>query len=130
VAGERKAEAASDEAEVRRAALGAGGGWGGSAGGREGGRRRAPALLGSGFSARCGHPGDTARPLPLPQESRGKPRWVERSYGRFMRAFTLPAEGVDADGISCAMKDGVMTLTVPKVPAPPKPAVKEIPVDA
>jgi HSP20 family protein len=37
----------------------------------------------------------------------------ERSYGKFNRVFTLPAE-VDADKISATFKDGVLTLEVPK----------------
>ncbi len=39
----------------------------------------------------------------------------ERSYGSFTRAFTLP-EGVDADKISADLKQGVLTLTLPKKP--------------
>lgn len=44
----------------------------------------------------------------------------ERSYGSFTRAFTLP-EGIDGDQIRAELKDGVLTLVVPKVPeAQPK----------
>lgn len=39
----------------------------------------------------------------------------ERSYGSFTRAFTLP-EGVDADKIRADLKDGVLTLFLPKKP--------------
>jgi HSP20 family protein len=39
----------------------------------------------------------------------------ERSYGSFTRSFTLP-EGVDAEHTSAEMKDGVLTLRLPKVP--------------
>ena len=39
----------------------------------------------------------------------------ERSYGSFTRAFTLP-EGVDADHIKAELKEGVLTLSVPKKP--------------
>ena len=39
----------------------------------------------------------------------------ERSYGSFSRSFTLPEE-VDAEKISADMKDGVLTITVPKLP--------------
>ena len=39
----------------------------------------------------------------------------ERSYGSFTRAFTLP-EGADTDNVRAELKDGVLTLTVPKKP--------------
>ncbi len=37
----------------------------------------------------------------------------ERSYGSFARSFTLP-DGVDAEATEAELKDGVLTLTVPK----------------
>jgi HSP20 family protein len=37
----------------------------------------------------------------------------ERSYGSFSRAFTLPAD-IDADHVRSDLKDGVLTLAVPK----------------
>jgi len=37
----------------------------------------------------------------------------ERTYGRFERVFTLPAE-VDSDKIEADYKDGVLTITIPK----------------
>ena len=44
----------------------------------------------------------------------------ERSYGSFTRAFTLP-EGIDADHIHADLKEGVLTVVVPKKPeAQPK----------
>ena len=43
----------------------------------------------------------------------------ERSYGRFERAFTLPAE-TDAEQIKAEYKDGVLELNIPK-PASSKP---------
>lgn len=39
----------------------------------------------------------------------------ERSYGSFSRTFTLP-EGVDLEHIRAEMKEGVLTLNVPKLP--------------
>lgn len=39
----------------------------------------------------------------------------ERSYGSFSRMFTLPG-GVDADHARAELKDGVLTLVVPKLP--------------
>jgi HSP20 family protein len=45
---------------------------------------------------------------------------TERSYGSFTRSFTLP-EGVDSDKIKAELKEGVLTLMVPKKPeAQPK----------
>ena len=39
----------------------------------------------------------------------------ERSYGSFTRAFTLP-DGVDADHVQAELKNGVLTLHLPKLP--------------
>jgi HSP20 family protein len=39
----------------------------------------------------------------------------ERSYGTFLRSFTLP-EGCDPDHAQAEMKHGVLTLTIPKKP--------------
>jgi HSP20 family protein len=38
---------------------------------------------------------------------------LERSYGSFMRSFSLPAS-VDAEKVAAEYKDGVLTLTLPK----------------
>jgi len=38
---------------------------------------------------------------------------IERTYGSFMRSFTLPTS-VDAGKVSAEYKDGVLTLTLPK----------------
>ncbi|MBW2338575.1 MAG: Hsp20/alpha crystallin family protein, partial [Deltaproteobacteria bacterium] len=37
----------------------------------------------------------------------------ERSYGKFQRAFTLPAD-VDSDKIKAEFKDGLLQIEVPK----------------
>jgi len=37
----------------------------------------------------------------------------ERSYGKFQRAFTLPAD-VDSDNINAEFKDGLLQIEVPK----------------
>lgn len=37
----------------------------------------------------------------------------ERSYGAFSRSFDL--DGIDSDGITAYYRDGVLTLTLPKV---------------
>jgi HSP20 family protein len=39
----------------------------------------------------------------------------ERSYGSFARSFSLP-EGIDADHIQADMKNGVLSVTLPKRP--------------
>lgn len=53
----------------------------------------------------------------------------ERSYGSFTRAFTLP-EGIDTAAIHADLRDGVLTLAVPKKPEvqPKKIQVKTPPV--
>ncbi|MBN2294808.1 MAG: Hsp20/alpha crystallin family protein, partial [Pirellulales bacterium] len=38
----------------------------------------------------------------------------ERSFGSFSRAMTLPC-GVDADKVDAILKDGVLTVTLPKM---------------
>jgi HSP20 family protein len=37
----------------------------------------------------------------------------ERSFGSFSRAFTLP-ENADTDHVACDLKEGVLTLVIPK----------------
>jgi HSP20 family protein len=39
----------------------------------------------------------------------------ERSYGSFTRTFTIP-EGVDSEHVNAELKDGVLTLRLPKRP--------------
>jgi HSP20 family protein len=38
---------------------------------------------------------------------------VERGHGRFSRAFTLP-EAIDIERVSADLRDGVLTVTMPK----------------
>jgi HSP20 family protein len=38
---------------------------------------------------------------------------IERGHGRFSRAFTLP-EAIDVDRISADLKDGILTVAIPK----------------
>ncbi|HEY0712323.1 MAG TPA: HSP20 family small heat-shock protein [Polyangia bacterium] len=40
---------------------------------------------------------------------------AERSYGQFSRTLTLP-EGADFEHVNADMKDGVLTVTIPKRP--------------
>ncbi len=48
---------------------------------------------------------------------------VERRSGSFQRTMTLPFD-IDADKVSAAVKDGVLTVTVPKPPEAVKTAKK------
>ena len=49
------------------------------------------------------------------KEEKGKTyHWSERVYGRFSRSFTLPVQ-VDANKVKAVYKNGVLTLTLPKV---------------
>ncbi len=47
-------------------------------------------------------------------ESKDKYRRIERSYGSFVRRFSLP-ETIDVEGIDAKYKDGVLRMTLPKV---------------
>ena len=49
----------------------------------------------------------------------------ERSYGSFTRSFTLP-EGIDSEKVQASLKDGVLSILVPKKPEaqPKKVAIK------
>jgi len=51
------------------------------------------------------------------EERKEDEKWfaTERTSGAFSRTFSLP-EGVDANGVQAELKNGVLTLTVPKVP--------------
>jgi HSP20 family protein len=40
---------------------------------------------------------------------------IERATGRFFRRFTLPETG-DTDGITAKCKDGILEVSIPKVP--------------
>jgi HSP20 family protein len=43
---------------------------------------------------------------------------IERSYGSFARTFEF-GEKVDVERVSADLSDGVLTVTLPKVPPPP-----------
>jgi HSP20 family protein len=49
------------------------------------------------------------------RDEEGTVHTYERMYGSFMRAFVLP-ENADIDKIGSDLKDGVLTITVPKKP--------------
>jgi HSP20 family protein len=50
---------------------------------------------------------------PQPAQDERKYHITERSYGEFQRSLSLPSE-VDASGIEASLKDGVLTLYLPK----------------
>jgi HSP20 family protein len=51
------------------------------------------------------------------EQDEGTLHTYERSYGSFQRAFVLP-DNADLDKISCDLKEGVLTMAVPKKETP------------
>jgi HSP20 family protein len=49
------------------------------------------------------------------EESRRNYRLIERSYGRFERSIPLPS-GVDRDKVKAKLRNGVLQVTLPKLP--------------
>jgi HSP20 family protein len=47
------------------------------------------------------------------EEKKDRGRYVERSYGSFSRAFTLPADA-DAERLEASFKEGVLSIRVPR----------------
>ncbi len=47
------------------------------------------------------------------KEEKGAYHRIERSYGSFQRAFSLP-DSVDVDKVSASMENGVLKVTLPK----------------
>lgn len=58
------------------------------------------------------------RKLPLDQSNVAF-QVMERSYGCFARRFVLPVE-VNSAGVDAVMKDGLLRVAVPKLPAQPR----------
>ncbi|KAJ4782233.1 hypothetical protein LUZ62_066490 [Rhynchospora pubera] len=63
------------------------------------------------------------------EEKDGKYLRMERRMGKFMRKFTLP-DNVNLDSITAEYKDGVLTVTVQRLPPPEpkKPRLVEVKV--
>lgn len=58
------------------------------------------------------------------KEQKGETSYrMERSYGSFSRSFPLP-EAIDASRVNAELKNGVLTLTVPKKEGHPSTSVK------
>jgi HSP20 family protein len=47
------------------------------------------------------------------RQSKGEGRYTERSYGRFLRSFTLPTQ-VNSEKIEAHFEDGVLHISLPK----------------
>jgi HSP20 family protein len=60
------------------------------------------------ISIRGARASDAGREIPCEQYHR-----VERGHGRFARAFALP-EPIEVDRISADLRDGILTVTMPK----------------
>lgn len=60
------------------------------------------------------------------EEERKGLRYAERVRGSFQRRIELPAE-LDESKVSASYKQGVLTVTLPKLPAP-QPQVRTIPI--
>jgi HSP20 family protein len=61
------------------------------------------------------------------REERGRCHRLERSYGSFLRSFTLPGDS-DASAISASCQDGQLRITVPRQQGIPAVAAIQVPV--
>jgi HSP20 family protein len=57
------------------------------------------------------------------RETKDEGRYTERSYGKFMRMFSLPAQ-VDAEKIDAHFENGVLHITLPKAETAKNRAIK------
>ena len=60
------------------------------------------------------------------EEQQGSVYFCERQYGAFQRSFRLPADA-DASKVDAAFKDGLLTLTIPRI-VPDRPKAQKIQV--
>jgi len=61
------------------------------------------------------------------REERGRCHRLERTYGSFLRSFTLPADS-DGTAIRASCQDGQLSITVPRKAGTPAPAAHVVPV--
>jgi len=59
------------------------------------------------------------RPGGVPENATRHYHQLERGHGSFLRAFEF-AEPIEQDGITADLRDGVLTVTLPKRAAPPR----------
>jgi HSP20 family protein len=63
----------------------------------------------------------------LAKEEKGENFYFsEREYGTFQRSFRLPADA-KVDDIAADFRNGVLTVTIPKIVAPP-PEMRKVPI--
>ena len=60
-----------------------------------------------------------ARPAGMPESAARHYHQVERGHGSFLRTFSF-ADPVDATGITADLRDGVLTVTLPKAVSTPR----------
>jgi HSP20 family protein len=59
------------------------------------------------------------RPAAGPDSPAGRYQQVERGHGLFLRTFEF-VDAVDPDGITADLRDGVLTITLPKIATAPR----------
>jgi HSP20 family protein len=59
------------------------------------------------------------RPAGVPESTTRHYHQVERGHGSFVRVFAF-TEGVHHDAIAADLRDGVLTITLPKTVSPPR----------
>jgi HSP20 family protein len=61
--------------------------------------------------------GERRPPYPVDGDGARGVRRIERRFGKFERSLRVP-QGLDPDAIDASLADGVLTLRIPKPPAP------------
>jgi len=60
-----------------------------------------------------------SRPAAIPESATRHYHQIERGHGSFQRTFAL-GEPVDAASITADLREGVLTITLPKAASPPR----------